>query len=308
MSWETQAATLSAGPPQKIAVRATTQPVRDRSERNDGYTSSTHHQWLERVIETEIIPRLILAHRTAEGEPDEEDADALCLSEETVREFAALVLEAETPSALAYLEGLNRGKRAPDALVFDLLAHTARRLGRMWEEDLCDFTEVTLGLARLHSVLRRLSVPDSIAGATPKPDRRILVLPVFGEQHIFGALMVGEFFRRAGWSVWGDPGLNKEDVLYLLREQVFSVVGLSISAERWMGTLASSVAEIREASCNKEVKVIVGGKVVVDHPDVGERAGADAIAVTGRQAVLTAERLVCSASGARPLPNGGIAR
>ena len=44
-----------------------------------------------------------------------------------------------------------------ELLFLRLLAPAARRLGELWEGDLCTFTDVTIGLSHLQQVLRELS-------------------------------------------------------------------------------------------------------------------------------------------------------
>jgi hypothetical protein len=40
----------------------------------------------------------------------------------------------------------------------DLLAPSARRLGQHWEDDDCDFVDVTMGLWRLQEVMREVTM------------------------------------------------------------------------------------------------------------------------------------------------------
>ena len=157
---------------------------------------------LVRTIQNEIIPRLMLAHRVAPEAPLAERSD-LTISRADVEHFAKLMLaNDEEPSFEAVMAFRARGVSI-ERLYLDLLAPAARYLGDLWTEDLCSFTDVTVGLGRLQRVLRELSPAFGCSVDHPEAGRSVLLLPTPGEQHTFGLVIVGEFFRRAGWSVSG---------------------------------------------------------------------------------------------------------
>ena len=60
----------------------------------------------------------------------------------------------EASAACAYVESLLARRVTPSAVYLDLLTPAARQLGAMWDEDRCDFTQVTVGLMRLQQVMR----------------------------------------------------------------------------------------------------------------------------------------------------------
>jgi methanogenic corrinoid protein MtbC1 len=120
----------------------------------------------------------------------------------------------------------------------------------------------------------------------------VFLLPVPGDQHTFGAVIVAEFFRRAGWDVWDDPGASKEEILRIVRSEWFSVVGLSVSCEQHLEGLGSVIRAIRRASRNPSIGVMVGGLPFIDRPERVALVGADATAADGRQATLQAQNLI----------------
>ena len=123
-------------------------------------------------------------------------------------------------------------------------------------------------------------------------DRRILLVPAPGEQHTFGLAMVATFFRRAGWTVWSEPLACSNDLVGIVRNEWFSVVGFSLSCASRMEALATHIRRVRRASRNPAVGILVGGQVFLERPELVVLVGADATAVDGRQATLQAENLV----------------
>ncbi|MFP4682630.1 MAG: B12-binding domain-containing protein [Ectothiorhodospira sp.] len=257
---------------------------------------------LSRVIEGEIIPRLMLAHRPdggggqqAPGEPPGEGEAAV--TPETVQAFARTILEQDSRAAGAFVSGLRCQGVALETLLVHLLAPAARRLGAFWDEDHADFTQVTVGLCRLQHVLRELSLEMDPAtpGAT---DRRVLLAPVPGEQHTFGLMMVAEFFRREGWDVRCDPAASLRDLNRMVRQEPFDVLALSLSCDVMQERLRAAIRGVRRASRNADLRIMVGGRVFIDNPHLAGQMGADATARDAREAVQVAEQLVSVRAGA----------
>jgi methanogenic corrinoid protein MtbC1 len=245
---------------------------------------------LARAIESQIVPRLVLARRAARvgTEPPEQSAPGA----EHVARLTQLILEQNEHAAAAHVQALRARGTALETIFLQLLAPTARRLGRLWETDHCDFTQVTLGLWQLQQLLRSLS-PGFMEGAAGRGHGlRALLVPVPGEQHIFGVSMVAEFFRRMGWDVWSAPLASSEDLRDLVRSEWFAMVGFSAGSERRLDDVSASIRAVRRASCNREIGVMVGGPLFREDPELVSRVGADATAVDARQAALQAQDLL----------------
>jgi len=254
---------------------------------------------LLRAIEGEVIPRLILAHRGVPGarpaptDPRREATAPARLGARDIVELAQQVLRGETAAALRELQRLHALGLSSETLYLDLLAPVARHLGELWEADSADFVAVTVALQRLQKLAQTLSEADGAnAMAVARAGRRGLCVPLPGEQHAFGAQLVCECLRRAGWDIWDAPGADEAEILALVRAQWFALVGVSISTEAQLEPLAALVRRIRKASNNPDVRIMVGGLPFVGHPERVVQTGADATAVDGREAVAHAEHLL----------------
>ncbi|MEO8038468.1 MAG: cobalamin B12-binding domain-containing protein [Betaproteobacteria bacterium] len=246
---------------------------------------------LFRTIETEIIPRLMLAHTPQRACPSVPEVDGTGPGVETVHEFTRLVVEQDGEVAAAYVEALRAQGTPLEAIYLKLITPTAHRLGELWEADLCDFTEVTVGLWRLQQVLRGLSAAFRDEQPQASTGRRILLVPSPGEQHILGLIIVGDYFRREGWDVWGEPPATSDDLPDIVRHEWFDVVGLSVGCEVHVDKLAAEIRAIRHASCNQDVAIMVGGPLFIKYPELVAQVGADASARDGREAVQQAASL-----------------
>jgi MerR family transcriptional regulator, light-induced transcriptional regulator len=248
---------------------------------------------LVRTIEGEIVPRLVLSRRVTKIPQENRAPDRKAPDESDVKELVRLLLAHDVAVVSAYVETVRQRGATLEFICLKLLAPAARELGLLWEEDECDFMQVTVGLCRLHQLLRELS-PEFRCDETERTlERRILLAPCPGEQHTFGISLVAQFLRRSGWDVWHEiPGAST-DILELVRQNWFAVVGLSVGSEARVDTVASTIRSIRQASRNREVGVMVGGPILLAKPELALLVGADATAADGPQAVLRAER-ICS--------------
>jgi methanogenic corrinoid protein MtbC1 len=237
---------------------------------------------LEQTIETEIIPRLLIAHRGAAAADPVAPAS---VREEDVAEFAHLILEHEISVSAAFLDVLSSRGLSAEQVMVDLLAPVARRLGEMWERDERDFVEVTIALSRIQHLVRALS-PAFQNGAVPRDAKRhALLVPTPGEQHTLGIMIVEEFFRRSGWLCTSMIEASGDALLGAVRRESFDVVGLSASCETFIEATASAIDIVRKNSKNRKVIVIVGGTLFRLRPELVGRVGADAVAEDGTQAL-----------------------
>jgi methanogenic corrinoid protein MtbC1 len=248
---------------------------------------------LARTIEKEIIPRLMLAHRTATEAPPPASL-GYAITQSDVEQFAKLVLAHDEDVAFASIHSL-RARDVPVGKIFtDLLAPTARYLGDLWDQDRCNFTDVTVGLGRLQRVLRELSPALGGSVVHPSQGRRVLLLPSPGEQHTFGLVMVAEFFRRAGWDVTGGAWFDGVDAATLVKTEWFDVIGFSLGSAVHLPQLAASIVAVRQAACNRGLAVLVGGPLFGNHPGLVDEVGADGMTIDGSEAPSLAEGLIAS--------------
>jgi methylmalonyl-CoA mutase cobalamin-binding subunit len=180
-----------------------------------------------------------------------------------------------------------------EAVFLELLPQAARCLGELWEEDRCDFSDVTLGLCRLHEVLRDHSVVQDARGPAIAGDApRILLATACADQHVFGVVLVAEFFRRAGWRVWSEPGAFRDQLAALLARERFDVLGLSAACSLLPDDVANDIETFRKASLHIGLRVLVGGRLFVDAPALVARVGADGAAPDARSAPAAASALL----------------
>jgi len=267
------------------------QRVRHVPTGNEGWIGD-----LVTTIEGEIIPRLMLAHSSGTAERPSVRSDMARLDDEDVVEFARLVMGQDFSLARSYIDMARARGVGLETIFLDLMAPTARLLGELWKTDDCDFTDVTIGLSRLQQLLRELGPAFQGSLADCSDGRRVLLAPAPGEQHTFGLFMTEEFFRRSGWQVVSEMNASPEALSDIVRREWFSVVGFSLSGQRWLSELAAAIEIVRQNSRNQSIGIMVGGQLFLEQPELIALVGADVSATDARQAVLHAERMLGAVS------------
>ena len=243
---------------------------------------------MERLIASEIIPRLSEASRNGAGTHLVPLTD---LGREEVETFAEMAGFGRAEDIDYFVANLLQ-REGRDEAVLDLLAATAQRLGQLWVEDEVDFATVTIGVCRLQTVLHRLSDAHAQLNHPQAGLGSVLLASCPGDQHDFGVLLVAEFLRRAGIEVSLKPAASQCDILRAVARDSYQMAGLSISREAMIPQLESLIVSIRQKSLNQGIKIMVGGRVFLDQPELAEAVGADLRAVDGRDAVFQTQKIM----------------
>lgn len=201
-------------------------------------------------------------------------------SAEGVARFTDAVLDLQPDLAEAQLSALRARGVSMDALCTGWLAGAAAELGRRWDEDEIGFAEVTLGMTRLHRLLR-----DLAPGVTPRrPAARAFVAAAPGETHVFGPMMIADQLRRQGWEVQIDvSGAPEAAALQAVGTGALDVVGLSAATAvvapgvaAMIAALRARIATLPEGSASP--LIVVGGALARHDPAALRESGADVIA------------------------------
>ncbi len=243
---------------------------------------------LSSVIESEVVPRLALAHADAAADPQTGSAQSsVSTSPET---FARLVLQRDAePSGALVAQAIRDGAHS-EALYEDLLAPTALLFADLWRDDRLSYTEVTIGLTRLQTMVRGLPDDTAYNGDNNEMAQSALFAPRPGEQQTFGFYMVEERFRWGGWRTWIETQSTGEGLVANVRGRWFDMVCLSVSRADNLEDLTKIVASIRRASCNRRVAITVDGAPFIERPDWLGAIGADAVASRGGGVMYVVDR------------------
>ena len=104
--------------------------------------------------------------------------------------------------------------------------------------------------------------------------------------------MIDECFARAGWNTDLLIEPTRATLLARVASADFDLVGLTVSCDSHNGQLASLIVAVRNVSRNAHVRLLLGGRVLAEDPDLARRVGADGTAASALDALELAERLI----------------
>jgi methanogenic corrinoid protein MtbC1 len=242
---------------------------------------------LTRVVEAEILPRLARVHVVGQT-----TATAPVTTKEDTVELVRLLLGGEADAPVAFMHLLRQRGATVSTLYLGVIPDAARMLGDLWDEDRCDFTQVTISMGRLQQIVRRLSPDFQIAAVSHAQPETVLLLPAPGDTHTMGLVILSEFFHREGWHVAGGPATTAEDGTAIARDTWVDVAGFSIGAASRIDALRKIIRTLRGVSRNRDLGVMVGGPLLRHQPDLVARVGADMGAQDAQTAVRQASGLL----------------
>lgn len=247
------------------------------------------------VIEQQIIPRLLNVQQFFPGNVQQavqalEDSGLDAQPE--FQAFTQHCLSGDAMQANQIVDALSTRGLANDRIFLELITPAARHLGVLWEQDLCDFTQVTCGLALMHQMIYRLGY-ESPAGQCEEGAReRVMLACAPGSQHFLGLTIVADFFRQAGSEVVLEISSSESELLRAVANEWFDVVGISVAIEAQLSTLPALIAHMRASSGNPKVRVVLGGPIFMIRDFNPVELGADAIFTDAREAVGAVKHLV----------------
>lgn len=243
------------------------------------------------VVKDEVVPRLLETHRAVTNEPAWSKAELAQPEPGVVDELADLAIK-DGAAARARVQALHDEGLPIEAIYLNVLAPTARLLGKMWETDHRHFAEVTVGVGRLQQMLHDFEAAFQRDAKAWQPSLGVLLMPAPHEQHTFGLFMIGEFMRRAGWDAWTGPLPPDRELRRLIKSGDFGVIGFSASANCRLDELTDVITEVRRIAGDRPLCIMVGGGLFVADPSLVEKVGADGTAVDARSTIRLAHQLL----------------
>lgn len=121
------------------------------------------------ILETQIIPHLLKADRIRKRHLTLVPSSRALPSQNELEIFVNLCISQDQKVSQAFVDHfLEKGLNKED-IFLELIAPAARYLGSQWDDDRMDFSQVNLGLVRLHTIANeiRFAHTDSQFGLLP---------------------------------------------------------------------------------------------------------------------------------------------
>ncbi len=244
---------------------------------------------LTSIVEGEIIPRLCVAHGSSPVEtrapPEARRDDDVIVPAELMETCARLSLARRTDLLETFFSDFVLLNGSARAIYAGLLAPTARLLIDLWDNDRISYTEVTIALGRLQHLVHELRDLTPYNGDDDPRSRSAFFAPRPGEQQTFGFFVIEEQFRWSGWRTWIETSATSTELSAGVRCQWFDLFCLSVSRDAHMEDVCDTIRDVRRASRNRDLFVLVSGSPFLEHPGLVDFVGADAAAANGGEAL-----------------------
>ncbi len=257
-----------------------------RSSGRSTVTDDECRRSMRTVLESDIIPRLVQAHRIGEDRAANDTASRMLGDE--IAAFADFCAGGKRQQAALLIERLRADGLDQDGVFLDLITPAARHLGQQWEEDLLGFAEVTVGLVLMHELIHGMGYEYHNGPQTAGGVKRVMLASAPGSQHVLGLSIVSEFFRKAGWQVVLEVSPSHTELCHAVQNEWFDLVGLSVALDSQLDVLSGFVDSLKAASRNPTTPVLLGGPVFSIGAHRAETFGAQAICVDARDCVKLA--------------------
>ncbi len=163
----------------------------------------------------------------------------------------------------------------PLSVVEDYCAEAARVLGEGWCDDTRSFAQVSIGVARLQSLIRDLF--EAVPGKDIAHSRDVAVIVRGDEQHTLGAIIVANRLRHEGHSVWLGVGRTDNEIISHLARRDFDMVLVSVAHEHNFETLNGFINHMKMA-CSPDTPIAIGGSALLRvDPDATQDPAADLV-------------------------------
>jgi methylmalonyl-CoA mutase cobalamin-binding subunit len=194
--------------------------------------------------------------------------------ESVVTSLISAALKGGSDRFSALLAEMRRSRISAAALADIYIPIAARKMGEDWLEDDLSWMEVTIGVARLQSLLREIGAAWAADRAGDAGSGSVLLIIPNSEQHTLGPIVAMTQMRRFGISVCLRIAPSHDELRSLVAERAFDGIMISVANEEKLDTVRKLVSFIKGLGV-AHLPVIIGGAIMTRLDDAASNTGAD---------------------------------
>jgi methanogenic corrinoid protein MtbC1 len=165
------------------------------------------------------------------------------------------------------------------------LFSTIASLEESWKAHQISFGEAIRGLFTIREVIQNIESGRTTDASAMHFLGSGLIGVADGDKHDFGAQIVAEKLYVNGWRTEVSVKGGLQRLIDRARVEHFDFIGISIGYDESLSGLADRIVEIRDASLNRAIYIIVGGAIFAYSKKGFDFLGADHIAGTADDAI-----------------------
>ncbi len=206
------------------------------------------------------------------------------------RQYANTLLQWDRNQAIRLIaDALDRGINVKD-IYLQVFQPSHYEIGRLWLQNKISIAQEHYSSAVTQMIMSQLYPhifnPNRIG-------RRLVAACVEGELHQIGIHMVADFFEMEGWDTYYlGANIPGKAVLQAIQNHEADILGISLAMNFHRSTLEELVNRVRQSEIGNKIKILVGGYIFQETPDLWKKLAVDGWAVDAREAVKVANRLL----------------
>jgi len=243
---------------------------------------------IQSVIDSHIIPRLLNSQSLQLKDSDSPQGSNVLPTPLELQTFSALTIDDGPLLAQAFVDQMLLKGMSRETVFLELITPAARILGRQWENEEIDFLQVTHGLIRLQSITHAIGYANQHGPSVSGEVKRVMIASAPGSEHLLGASIVAEFFRKAAWQVVLEISPSAKELVQVVHREWFDTIGLSVSIHAQLNGLTELISQIKKSSLNPRPVILLGGPIFTVMNLKASEFGVDGISVDANEAVALA--------------------
>jgi len=208
-----------------------------------------------------------------------------------IDQFLEYLISMKSDEAYQYI--INKVEEGKDLkeIYLDIIQPTMYKVGELWKRQIISVAKEHYITAVIQHIIGKLY---SILFTNRNKYRHSMTAVCAGDElHEIGMRMVADFFELSGWdSVFLGSNIPSEMIIEQLLEKKTDLIAISATTPAHLVEVKELIHTIKTNPILKNTKIIVGGRVFNEAPNIWKNIGADGFANDAEQAVLLGNLLV----------------
>ena len=244
------------------------------------------------IVEAQIIPRLLVSKQIGKPHLTLVSSSKAMPSQKEIETFTDLCVSESSKDAQSFVDDFLDTGLSTEDIFLGLLTPAAKYLGSQWDDDRMDFSQVNLGLVRLHSIANEIRCTSKSGQLVKDKAKCVMIASAPGSMHMLGTTIVADFFRKEDWQVVVAISSSANELVQTVSNEWFDVLGLSLSIDQQLTGLADLIDQFKSLSLNPRMVVMLGGPIFSAKKLDASDFGANGICDNAKHAVGLAASLL----------------
>ncbi len=208
----------------------------------------------------------------------------------TAKEYLNFVLNAKKEKAInLILNKVKNGTKVKNIYLY-VFQPAQYEIGKLWHNN-----EISVAQEHYSTAITQLIMSHLYSYIlNPQESRKKLLAASIGEElHEIGIRMVADFFEMEGWDTYYYGANTPQNaIINAIEKYNIDLVSLSVTMAYHLEELKSLIKSIRHNKKTSQVKIIVGGYIFNQTPELWKKVGADGYAEDAEKAIQKANKLI----------------